>query len=286
MYNQGPLSEREIRQLFVESPNPKSAPIFQYSDTTESSPSKIGAYFRYTIMCLAMLFLIFGVVNFPSLYQQIKYWWKVDYRGGTISDPNLFGPITQPGANLAQPEEESGTEGTTASAGQIDLTQSKLYIPKINVAVPIIWDVPQEKILDKLKEGVAQYQGTAYPGQIGNVFITGHSSNYWWIKGNYNQVFALLDKLVVGDEIYLTYQSIIYKYRVSSSLVVNPDDIQVMESQGKSTLSLMTCVPVGTTLQRLVVRADLVSPTVGAAATSGHNTQEDLIQELLQLIKE
>ena len=91
--------------------------------------------------------------------------------------------------------------------------------------------------------------------------------------------------MVVGDEIYLTYQGIIYKYQVSSSIVVTPEEIQVMESQGKNTLSLMTCVPVGTTLKRLIVRADLVSPGAERAATSGHTTtQEDLIQELIHMI--
>jgi len=284
MFKSGPLSENEIRQLFMEPQKPKPAPIFQYRDTTQKPPSKIGLYFRYSIIPIVMLALIFGIVNYPSLYQQIKYWWQVDYRGGTISDPNLFGPITQPGANLARPSEETGGETPTTSAAQVDLAQSKLYIPKINIIAPIIWDIPQDQILEQLKNGVVQYQGTALPGQVGNIFITGHSSNYWWIKGNYNHVFALLDKLVVGDEIYLTYQGIIYKYQVSSSIVVTPEEIEVMESQGKNTLSLMTCVPVGTTLKRLIVRADLVSPGAERAATSGHATQEDLIQELIRLI--
>lgn len=283
MFNSGPLSENDIRQLFVEPQVSKPAPTFQYHNNPQKPSSKIGIYFRYSIIFLAMLTLIFGIINYPSIYQQIKYWWQVDYRGGSISDQSLFGPITQPGANSSQPN-EGANGGTPTTAGQIDLTQNKLYIPKINVIAPIIWDIPQDQILGQLKNGVVQYQGTALPGQVGNVFITGHSSNYWWIKGNYNHIFALLDKLVVGDEIYLTYQGVIYKYHVSSAIVVAPSDISVMESQGKNTLSLMTCVPVGTTLNRLIVRADLVSPGAERAATSGHATQEDLIQELIRLI--
>jgi len=137
---------------------------------------------------------------------------------------------------------------------------NKLVIKKINVNVPIIWDVKEATILEELKNGVAHYAGTAYPRERGNVFITGHSSNYWWTKGDYNYIFALLDKLEISDEIIITYKDSAYIYKVMGSKVVKPEDVSVLNSTPKSTLTLMTCTPVGTTLNRLIVTASLVIP--------------------------
>lgn len=283
-----PLTEKEIRQLFVDDSLKFSKPLKNFFGPTRKNLNQmvrprrgpgIKEFFKYALALLFILVVVFAAVNGPSYYSKIRYWWKVDYRGGSITDQNIFGPVTTPG-NVPIPD--NGT--TTPSAQSIDLSQSKLYVPKINVTAPIIWNVSQEQILTELKKGVAHYQGSALPGQVGNVFITGHSSNYWWDKGNYNHIFALLDKLVVGDEVYLIYNQVIYKYQVTSAIVVTPTDVSVLESQGQNTLSLMTCVPVGTALNRLVIRGNLVSPDTTKAAVTGQDSQEDLIQELIKII--
>jgi len=145
--------------------------------------------------------------------------------------------------------------------------ENRIIIPKLGKNVPLV-DVPdyqgvsfdnlEDKFMKELEKGIIRYPGTAKPGEDGNSFIFGHSSNYPWMKGDYNDVFALLDKLVFGDEIIVYYNQQKYVYVIREKKVVKPGNVSVMKREdGKKELSLMTCWPVGTTLNRLLVFAEL-----------------------------
>ncbi len=72
-------------------------------------------------------------------------------------------------------------------------------------------------------------------------------------------MFALLDKLEKGDEIIIYYYQKKFVYKVTEHREVKPGDVKTLESRdnSKKELSLMTCWPVGTTLDRLIVFAEL-----------------------------
>lgn len=152
---------------------------------------------------------------------------------------------------------------------------NRIILPTLGKNLPIV-EAPDDALLrgdfgmfdddvqNALKFGAVHYPGTAEPGQIGNVFITAHSSNYPWIKSNYNAAFALLPKLKVGDEYSIFYKGNLHKYRVTETFEVSPRDVSVL-AQPKDTYmsTLMTCVPVGTTLKRLIVRGEEVDLNSG-----------------------
>lgn len=153
-----------------------------------------------------------------------------------------------------------------------------LVIPRLNINAPIIfssWDPALsgkqiEAIIQKdLDNGVVHLQGTANPGFNGNSAIFGHSSNYAWSKGNYNQVFVALNLLQPGDEITVYFQKHKYVYRVSESKTVIPADISVLGQTQNPTLTLVTCWPPGTTLKRMVVSANQISPDPAFAKKNG-----------------
>lgn len=81
------------------------------------------------------------------------------------------------------------------------------------------------------------------------------------MEGEYNDVFALLDKLSDGDEIIVYYNQEKYTYVVSKKDVIRPGDVSVLKNtdKEKKELNLMTCWPIGTTLNRLIVSAELKS---------------------------
>lgn len=135
-------------------------------------------------------------------------------------------------------------------------SEARLVIPKIGVDAPIIWNVPEDQLKEKLLEGITHSEGTALPGSVGNIFLTGHSSYYAWVSSPYKDVFALLDKVSVNDEIFIKYSSKIFTYNVIDTKVVSPNDTSVMDQSNANILSLMTCVPVGTNLNRLIVVAE------------------------------
>lgn len=166
--------------------------------------------------------------------------------------------------------EQSG-EFNLSEMGELYPNEMRLEIPKLfSQSIPVqMVDTAdfsfkdlyasENKIQEALREGVVHYPYTANPDQPGNVFITGHSSYYPWDKGRYKDVFALLHKLEVGDEYSLYYKGKKYNYRVSDKFEVQPDDVSVLAQPLDSYEStLMTCTPVGTTLRRLIVKAELV----------------------------
>lgn len=162
--------------------------------------------------------------------------------------------------------------------------ENRIIIPKLGKNVPLV-DVPdyqgvsfdnlEDKFMNELEKGIIRYPGTAKPGEEGNSFIFGHSSNYPWMKGDYNNVFALLDNLTFGDEIIVYYNQQKYVYVIREKKVVKPGNVSVMKrEQGKKELSLMTCWPVGTTLNRLLVFAELKSQEPQTEADAGTGTQQ------------
>lgn len=137
-----------------------------------------------------------------------------------------------------------------------------LAIPSLGISAPIIYDVEQNEDAFQiaLQNGVVHYPGSSLPGQVGNVYIFGHSSDYAWSKGNYKSVFAVLPKIEKGAEIKLTdSKGFMYTYLVVKQFVVGPKDVSVLsqDTKGKHMLTVQTSYPIGTALKRYVVQAEL-----------------------------
>jgi sortase A len=134
-----------------------------------------------------------------------------------------------------------------------------IIIPKIGANSKIISNVDpsnEDEYLAALKKGVAQAEGTAYPGEGGHIFLFAHSTDYFWNVGAYNAVFYLLYKLQKNDEVDLFFQGQRYVYRVIGSQVVDPSQVQYLTRKtNREFLTLQTCWPPGTTLKRLLVFA-------------------------------
>lgn len=147
-------------------------------------------------------------------------------------------------------------------------TDYRLTIPKLGVNVPVNpvtdenlvgqnWTALEKQIQDELIDGVVHYPQTALPGNYGNVFITGHSSNFPWIKSDFNDIFALLGDLEVGDEFYIDYQGRRHEYVIREKFEVSPSDVSILNQPADERIAtLMTCTPVGTNLRRLVLKAE------------------------------
>jgi LPXTG-site transpeptidase (sortase) family protein len=64
----------------------------------------------------------------------------------------------------------------------------------------------------------------------------------------------LLDKVTFDDEIIVYFGQKKFKYKIREKKVISPGDVSVLKrDKGKSEITLMTCWPVGTTLNRLIV---------------------------------
>lgn len=156
------------------------------------------------------------------------------------------------------------------AATEVIPAENTITIDKINVKAPVVYQpsIKEDDVQKALEAGTAHYGNTAFPGQVGNVAIFGHSSNDWWEPGNYKFVFVLLDKLSPGDRISIDYQSKRYIYEVTGNKIVEPTNVGVLNPTAEPTLTLITCTPPGTSLKRLVVTAKQVSPSPTTNATA------------------
>ena len=139
-----------------------------------------------------------------------------------------------------------GTSGCTIGEGD-GLT--RLRIDAIDVDVIVVEGVGEAA----LRAGAGHYPTSAVPCAGGNTAIAGHRTTY-------GQPFHDLDRLVPGDEIVLETPVGACRYAVTGQEVVGPGDVRVLAPSSSGELTLTTCHPKGSSRQRLVVHAALVTP--------------------------
>ena len=196
----------------------------------------------------------------------------------------IFAPImayVSPGnAPASQIEAIDPTITQTVSA------EPRLIIPKLNIDVPIHFGISLDEVMSAMNNGVAHYRiagASAYPGEIGNLVITGHSAGDVYSSNPYKYIFSGLERLDDGDLIYVNYDSVRYTYRVVKKEVVDPSNVAALVvDTDKPLLTLVTCTPLGTSRYRLLVTAEQISPSYDGAEeaeempTVDQNTSEAL----------
>lgn len=170
-------------------------------------------------------------------------------------------------APFIQPSRTVSSTPLIVTAGSVPVSSTpEVIIPKINVEIPVDYSetsTNEAAIENDLENGVVHYPSTVMPGQQGNAAFFGHSSNNIFNPGKYKFAFVLLHTLVAGDTFYLTYNGQVYAYQVFSRQIVPPSDVGVLGNvPGKTaTATLITCDPPGTSINRLVVVGEQISPS-------------------------
>lgn len=113
---------------------------------------------------------------------------------------------------------------------------------------------------DDLTKSLIQYRQSAFPGLAGAPVIFGHSTlPQFFNANNYLTIFSTLPTIKVGADIFIDYAGVRYTYRVNRLYEVEPNEIWVLgQDYNQKMLKLITCVPPGTKLRRLVVEAQLI----------------------------
>ncbi|MEQ1700590.1 MAG: sortase, partial [Ilumatobacteraceae bacterium] len=173
----------------------------------------------------------------------------------TVTPATTALPVTTlPGDTVV---ETTTTIPTSPITAPIDSGQpiATIRIEKIGVDKVVVEDTG----VADLKNGPGHFRGTPMPGELGNSAIAGHRTTY-------GAPFGELDELVPGDLIEVTTLAGQYVYSVTGSLVVNPDEANLIIptiDPTIATLTLVTCTPEYTSAQRLAVQAVLVPELSG-----------------------
>lgn len=205
-------------------------------------------------------FAAFASALFPSIVSPIA-------DGGVVIRPasSVLSPVVL--AASAQP--------TESDASFTDFTNANLWFPTspqkkvlnaektYTLSIPTlgIRDVMVTIAGDDLNKSLIHYGGTGLPGQYGNSVIFGHSTlPQFFSPTNYRTIFSTLPTLKVGDEFFVTYDEVTYRYKVFDMVVKDPEDLSALEQHfDDSYVTLITCVPPGTYWKRLNIKARIVS---------------------------
>lgn len=192
-------------------------------------------------------------INGPALYANAQYWLQNLKAAETLpgSELAVIRPIRLPLSDILE---------------QPLPNQATITIEKINVSVPVVFGVSTEPkaVYDNLINGVVHFSSTPKPGQGGSSVVLCHSSLYPWQFSKYGAPCALLNKLVPGDRIRVTYSDgRTFNYIMEKSLVFDPltssknDALNAFEQSTKSALFVVTCYPTGGNKYRVTVKAVL-----------------------------
>jgi len=193
---------------------------------------KLGQQILWGLLILVGLFV---VINWQFFVKQIDFWWQRDILRQEITQV----PIA------------TGTPNVVQIAGL-----------GINAPLVYVEDTDVRTFQDGLASGVVHYPGTAEPGEFGNAFYFGHSSDYISKPGQYKTVLALLPQINLNDEILITdQQGRLFTYRVISKQVAPATAVEWLDQgdKKKKLLTLQTSYPIGTALARYIVQAELKS---------------------------
>lgn len=203
---------------------------------------------------LIFLGILFLLLSFgPLIIQEVWYFFK-ELKGQEYS-------LT------AKATEKESVFGALLSKNPIKIVpvnrDFSIVIEKLDINAPIIANVSvtdEKAYREALLKGIAHAISSDYPTTApSNVFLFAHASLNFWDLGKYTTVFNLLRKLNYKDKIHIFYDNQDFVYEVMNKEVVkgwntNPIKRPVIEPL----LTLQTCDPPGTTINRFVVTAKLV----------------------------
>lgn len=223
-------------------------------------------FFGYLVFLLGLTAFIFVV--WPVAKAELSY--RTDrILGIKRTVPRIIASSEQFATSSAEVQSEGGGpvsfSNVNASENAIIpvSTEYGIVIEKINANARIIPNVnpaSEREYLTALQKGVAEAFGSTPPGQPGNLYLFSHSTDAPWNIVRFNAVFYLLRELEPGDRVIIFYQNRRYDYVVFDKIIAKPDDVSYLNNRYDSpVLTLQTCDPPGTLLNRLIVRARLVS---------------------------
>lgn len=219
--------------------------------------------FLLAVEILAVLGLVFVLFNGVDILQQLNREVALALEQPTLSPTPLIKAVVLPGGHTppnspggSRPNIEeipSHLRPVVQSYWEIPLPTPgpnhaiRLQIPKINKDVPVVeGDGPEQ-----LKKGVGHYIYSANPGESGNVVLSAHND----IHG---EIFRDLDQLEEGDLVILFSARQSYTYVVQEVLIVEPTQVEYLESKGDAITTLISCYPYLVDNKRIVVIANLI----------------------------
>ncbi len=256
--NEDESSWDDIRTSIPEGEGPQDP-----GEESRESGKRVIDGFLLTVEILAVVGLIFVLFNGLDILQELNREVALALEQPTLTPTPLIKAVVLPSGHTP-PDSPGGSrpnieeipehlQPVVQSYGEIPIpTQGpqhaiRLQIPKINQDVPVV----EGDGWEQLKKGVGHHINSANPGEAGNVVLSAHND----IHG---EIFRDLDQLEIGDLVILFSERQSYTYVVEDVLIVEPTQVEFLESAGASKTTLISCYPYLIDNKRIVVIANLL----------------------------
>jgi len=142
--------------------------------------------------------------------------------------------------------EESIGKDTVLERKILEEFNTKIFVNSIEVEGHIYEGLNP----NTMNKGFWHFPTSDLPGQKGNTVIIGH--RYAKLPPN-KDTFFNLDKVKVGDRIEVKQLDQSYTYIVTDTKIVEKNDVSVLQNYSDYRITLITCSPLWSSDQRLVV---------------------------------
>jgi sortase A len=157
-------------------------------------------------------------------------------------------------------------------AARFEAPIALLTIRTLSLEVPV-FEGTEERVLNR---GAGRIDGTAKPGEAGNIGIAAHRDGF----------FRSLKDIRIGDRIELKTADQTVKYAVDGLEIVVPEDVSVLSPRSRPALTLVTCYPfyfVGSAPKRFIVHASVAEP--GGEPGTGERRSESETTKKREVMK-
>lgn len=220
-------------------------------------------------MFVAILFILIGIglILYPYLsnyfYSKDVEDDKEEFIESTVADSDdnellekLYEELKRRNEELFASNQENLVDPFSYEQVTIDLSEYGIYdntigyinIPKMNIDIPILLGANTEN----MQKGATHMTETSYPigGENTNSVIAAHRG---WYK---SKMFRNIDKLEIGDVIYIQNFREELVYYVYDIKIIEPTDLSELKiEEGEDIITLITCHPYLINTHRYIVKA-------------------------------
>ena len=128
--------------------------------------------------------------------------------------------------------------------GDNENTEEEVNLDSINGYTPIaIMEIPSIKLKQPVVEGITEdvikyflgkFPESTMPGEVGNFAVAGHRVS------DFTDAFINLYKVKPGDKVIVTTKSGKYTYEVDESFIVEPEQVEVLDTADYEKITLIT----------------------------------------------
>lgn len=222
--------------------NSASAKTVEKSVVKAGSPRKFERFLFVTgLLCLT----IYGVARLHAVLGSTIALWRFGLASDKAARTSLRLRADSTDFSLWSEKRVAAYKQTLLM--KFDAPLAVLKIPKLRLRVPV-FDGTDDLILNR---GAGRIQGTAMPGDSGNIGIAAHRDGF----------FRSLKNVEVGDALDLETTQGTISYAIDNIEIVFPNNVTVLQPRSRPSVTLVTCYPfyfIGDAPQRYIVHAALV----------------------------